>query len=114
MILGIIFLILRVAAYSMKEANAHGKFRGRSGYGFWDHYQDARKYKNRMYSDGPAFWGSTTFFVFLTDAQHLLQAIVFLFLSLSFGFLMGNHYYSLGAWVIIHTVHYTVYKLLSK
>lgn len=39
----------------------------------WKH-----KYKNDDYTQGPAFWGSTTYLVFLTDAWHFFQ---FLFLN---------------------------------
>jgi len=34
------------------------------------------KYKNKNPQDGPAFFGSTTCFVFLTDAWHFFQMIM--------------------------------------
>lgn len=33
------------------------------------------KYKDRDSEKGPAFWGSTTFFVWLTDSWHFFQMI---------------------------------------
>lgn len=34
------------------------------------------KYKDRDSTKGPAFWGSTTFFVWLTDSWHFFQMIM--------------------------------------
>ena len=48
----------------------------------WKH-----KYKNDDSTQGPAFWGSTTFLVFLTDAWHFFQFIFLnsLFIAITFG-----------------------------
>jgi hypothetical protein len=44
---------------------------------FWNpgvpNYSHLNKYKNRNKADGPAFFGSTTFLVLVTDGFHLLQ-----------------------------------------
>ena len=34
-----------------------------------------RKYKNNDHTQGPAFFGSTTFLVFITDGWHLMQEL---------------------------------------
>lgn len=41
------------------------------------------KYKNGKKEDGPKFFGSTTFLVFLTDAWHFFQSIFLTSLQLS-------------------------------
>lgn len=48
----------------------------------WKH-----KYKNDDYTQGPAFWGSTTYLVFLTDGWHFFQFIFLnsLFIAITFG-----------------------------
>jgi hypothetical protein len=116
MILSITFLILAIAAYSVSQLAQHNKLKWQRNnlYGFWGEESWRRKYKEFDPEDGPLFPGSTTFFVFLTDGYHFAQMLFMLFLSLSFGFLMSNHWYSAGAWGIIHIVHWFVYKTLSK
>jgi hypothetical protein len=43
---------------------------------FWDpFYSWKNKYKDANYNLGPKFPGSTTIFVFITDAYHLLRAV---------------------------------------
>lgn len=115
MIYAIIFLILGVSAYSISQLQQHAKLIGRDDTkhkGFWGINSWTRKYKG--YGTEPKFPGSTTFLVFLTDGYHLCQALAMVFLSLSFGFLIGDWRYGAGAWAVIHTVHYFTYKLLSK
>jgi len=41
------------------------------------------KYKNNIYSQGPKFFGSTTFLVFVTDGWHLFQFLCNSFLTLA-------------------------------
>lgn len=52
--------------------------------GYWWNPKDSwkNKYKNRDPAQGPAFPGSTTIFVFVTDAWHFFQ---FIFLNSLFG-----------------------------
>ena len=48
--------------------------------GFWDDPRKEswkRKYKNQDQAQGPAFFLSTTLLVFLTDAWHLFQTLMF-------------------------------------
>lgn len=63
------------------------------------------KYKDRDKSKGPAFFGSTTFLVFVTDSWHFFQFIMLssLFLSLTLAFTICvslNWYY----WILVFFV----------
>ena len=48
------------------------------------------KYKNNLYNQGPAFFGSTTFFAFTTDAWHLFQFLSNSFMTLSLVILIND------------------------
>jgi hypothetical protein len=55
------------------------------------------KYKNRKMSDGPAFFGSTTFLVFTTDAWHLFQFLSNSFIVISM-ILIVSMFYEFNHW----------------
>lgn len=103
------------AAYM--HAHDHGKMKGwgkPSGFFGWN--QQSRKYKRD--NNGrqlPAFWGSTTFFVALTDAYHASQALMRILMSLSVILAIGAPWRAfLVVWLAYATVHAIFYKLLSK
>jgi hypothetical protein len=54
------------------------------------------KYKNRKVSNGPAFFGSTTFLVFTTDAWHLFQFFSNSFIVVSI--ILTVHVYCTPTW----------------
>jgi len=72
------------------------------------------KYNSVLYNDGikfPKFFGSTTFFVWLTDGWHLLQMIYLnlLFLAMGMAFtnrfiLITNDFYSIIIMTLIFSV----------
>src|SRR6478736_10374522 len=72
------------AAYM--HVHDHGKLKGwGKPYGFFGWNQQVRKYKweGNVVTDQPAFWGSTTFLIFLTDCYHASQALMRILMSLS-------------------------------
>ena len=84
------FLLLFIAGVSkaiMDKVNFHFsesifiKYNGQ----FWNPvYSSLNKYKDGMKKFGPKFWGSTTFFVWTTDAWHLFQMIYGITFALAF------------------------------
>jgi len=48
------------------------------------------KYKNGNVLDGPKFFGSTTIFVFITDAWHLFNTIMFTSIDIIICLLLNN------------------------
>lgn len=67
------------------------------GFCWWTFIDSAsswtNKYKNHDAAQGPAFWGSTTIFVGLTDAWHLSNALAWLCFEVA---------YLLVAWPTYH------------
>jgi hypothetical protein len=58
---------------------------------WWDPtFSWRNKYKDKSEYLGPKFWGSTTFFVFVTDAWHMFKMIS------KEGFLLGLAFLSIG------------------
>lgn len=115
MILSIICLVIAISAYSCGQLQIMGKLKfERRSEGFWGDLSWTRKYKNWPKDRSPAFPGSTTWAIAITDGYHLMQAISFLCLSLSFGFLTSNWWYAGGAYLVIHIVHFLSYRFLSK
>lgn len=63
----------------------------------------------------PAFWGSTTFLVALTDAYHASQALMRVLMSLSVTLAMSVPWWSVIAiWWTYAGVHALFYKILSR
>jgi hypothetical protein len=60
------------------------------------------KYKGKDPNNGPAFWGSTTFFVFLTDAWHFFQMIMLS--SISIAIILGLNYAYFSKFAIFHII----------
>lgn len=66
---------------------------------FWDPKLSWRnKYKKN--SRSPKFWGSTTIFVFVTDAWHLFQFLTYtlIFVSLGIALLVPN---TISMWILL-------------
>lgn len=134
MVLAIVFLVMALVCYSIRELHAHSKLKWQKGDdSFWGENSWFRKYKlddrghpivelsrnwyNKIFGvDFKERWPtSATFTVFLTDGMHLMQAMFFLFLSLSVTFAMGFEWLLLaGVYLGIHIVHFLTYKLLSR
>jgi hypothetical protein len=65
---------------------------------FWDKSISwANKYMNDM-SRRPRFWGSTTVFVFVTDAWHLFQFCTYWMLIIGCGLMFCEWYTELALW----------------
>jgi len=58
------------------------------------------KYKNRDQKQGPAFWGSTTFFVWVTDLWHFSQMFMFWALMLAIVFFQPITNFTWETWWI--------------
>jgi len=61
------------------------------------------KYKYGDHASGPKFWGSTTIFVAITDASHMLRAITVICFSLAVA----------TGWVTL-IVYLTIYSLIME
>ena len=73
---------------------------------FWDPKLSWRnKYKKN--SRSPKFWGSTTIFVFVTDAWHLFQFLTYtlIFVSLGIALLVPN---TISMWILLLLTLYRV------
>jgi hypothetical protein len=75
-----------------------------------------RKYKNHDSTQGPAFLGSTTVFVALTDAWHLSNLLAWL--CVDAGLLLvawpALHWWAVAAVVVRRVVFQPLYSLLRK
>lgn len=134
MILTLLSMIAAVVCYSIRESYYHGKLKWqdeKKPFGFWGESSDYRKYKmedghtfppkdNWYYrfndlSHEERFPLAGSFLVFVTDGVHMLQALMFVFLSLSVTFALGFDWYLLvGVWIGIHLIHSAVLKLLKR
>lgn len=131
MILSLIFLSLAVACYSIRERYYHGKLKWQNEKkprGFWGARCDLRKYGDPL-KPAPNNWYyklndlkykekfplAGSLLVWTTDGPHHLQFWLFNFLSLSIIFALGFQWLTLGlVWGLIHILHATIYRLLSK
>ena len=60
---------------------------------WWDPEESwSNKYKNNKEADGPKFPGSTTVFVFVTDAWHLFQFLMITFCAIAVVIPMNYHW----------------------
>lgn len=88
--------------------------------GYWNpDYSWRRKYKNGRPADGPAFFGSTTFLVFLTDAWHLLKFLQMAFFRLAVVLLLPYAWYYLALayfvlWGVQAAAFHIPYTLLKS
>lgn len=127
--LSILLLGLSAIPASFMHVHDHGKWKGRGKpAGFFGVHQWTRKYKRNARGaeigvvmadvEGnliPAFWGSTTIFVMVTDAYHASQALMRILMSLSLTLSIGAPWYFAGLiWAIYATIHWLFYKLLSR
>jgi len=72
-IIALSLVIIGAISLAYSHSSSHKKFWPDT---FWDMELSAkRKYKNGNVADGPKFWGSTTYFVWLTDGWHLMNFI---------------------------------------
>lgn len=78
-ILSPLLFALGVCCYAIKDLQSHSKLRGQKGdASFWGEESWKRKWKRSQHNknavtDQEAFWGSSRFFVFVTDGYHLMQ-----------------------------------------
>lgn len=77
------------------------------------------KWKDGFVDNGESFFGSSTFLVFLTDAWHLFQIImlVFLFCAIVFYVPIFNHFFDFILYFIIFTSNFEIFYskiLLTK
>ena len=74
--LAALLIILSGAAYGLKETVTHhypafaARFPDADPFWWNPDVSWQNKYEGRIPAQGPAFWGSTTVFVFVTDAYH--------------------------------------------
>lgn len=59
------------------------------------------KYKDKNPKRGPAFFGSTTFLSFLTDAWHFFQFLTYSFIALGFTVLIGAYFDVSYLWMFV-------------
>lgn len=116
--LSILLLGLSAIPAAYMHCHDHGKLKGwGEPWGFFGWNQQVRKYKwdGNVVTDQPAFWGSTTIFVMVTDAYHASQAFMRILMSLSLTLAIGAPWYFAGLiWAIYAMIHAIGYKLLSR
>lgn len=114
----LLLLALSAVPACYMHAHDHGKLRWftKGDTSFAGKEQWRRKFKYRGRTDTtPAFFGSTTFLVALTDLYHASQALMRILISLSVTLAIGAPWWSfLLIWVAYATVHAAGYKLLSR
>lgn len=66
-------------AFSYRCDNCNSFFNGKNSW--------LNKYKHRNISEGPAYFGSTTFLVFTTDGPHLSNAITHQFQGMALAYM---------------------------
>lgn len=85
--ISLIFWIIAALCYGtmMTLEHHHGTslFSKAKPYSFFGRNSWTRKYKDNNPREGQKFFGSTTFFVWLTDGYHLMQFFMLTFLTLS-------------------------------
>lgn len=134
-LIAFLLLIPAIVAYSISQLQQHGKFRlyRERSYGFWGEWSHTRKYKKT----NPEGWvidpddnwytrlfgikykerwpTSTNLTVFLTDGYHFMQFLFLLFISASITFAAGFTWLLLLlVWILVHIIHFLVYKLLQR
>lgn len=129
MILTLVFLVLAVLCYAIKELHAHSKLKWSKGDdSFWGEESYWRKYASpidppvdnwyyRLFKIGyrEKWPTSATLTVAFTDGYHHMQFWFFNFLSLSLTFAIGfNWWLLLVIWSLIHVVHIVTYRLLQR
>lgn len=115
-IISLLLFAIGVFCYAVKELQSHGKLRGQGpGLGFWDERSWMRKWKI-IWPDGipskkEAFWGSSRWFVFVTDGYHLMQFFYIKLFVASiiiyrpwFGYWDAGLY--LGVWYLVFVLMY--------
>lgn len=122
MILSISSFALGVGLYAISQLVMHGKLRWQKvGASFWGKNSHLRKWKYNpaldMY-DGQkeAFWGSSRWFVFVTDGYHLMQFFFIILFSISAvsyetivnRWVDGGIYW--GVWHICFWITYTLFQ----
>lgn len=136
-LLAFLLLIPAIAAYSISQLVIHKKFKWMTrGFGFFGEDSYLRKYKNihpdktkfqvQIPKDNwyynffniryrEAFFLSSTALVFVTDVYHLSQFLFLLFLSASVTFALGFTWLLLLlVWILVHIIHFLIYKLFQK
>lgn len=114
----LLLLALSAVPACYMHVHDHGKLRWfTKGYtSFAGKEQWRRKFKYQGPTDTtPAFFGSTTFLVALTDLYHASQALMRILMSLSITLAIGAPWYwFLLIWGAYATIHALFYKLLSR
>lgn len=107
-----LFLLISIALYSLKDIQQFWGLKwSKKGTDFWGSSSWLRKYKGYLKSNGPAFFGSTTFLVFLTDGVHLFQFLFKIFLTLG---IFGFTWSSIIGWLVWTGIQWACFKWLSK
>lgn len=83
--LSLLFWLLACICHALMEKfiTHHSKsiFRNAKSFSFFGSNSWTRKYKDHNPQAGTAFWGSTTFLVWVTDGYHLIQWMMLWFLA---------------------------------
>src|SRR5690349_9546155 len=112
----LLLLALSAVPASYMHVHDHGKLRdnGRptSFFGIRQSMRKYRKFASGPIEDMPAFWGSTTIFVFITDAYHASQALMRILMSLSVTLAISAPWWAVIAiWWTYAGIHAAFYKL---
>jgi len=73
LLLFLIAAILNAVMDTLAHHHSSSIFKTNNTYSFWGANMWTRKYKDNNPGAGPRFWGSTRWFVFVTDGWHLVQ-----------------------------------------
>ena len=82
---------------------------------FWNPQLSWRnKYKNGNPDEGPKFFGSTTFLVWLTDGWHLVKTIMLYFIFVPFAMQFTKGWKVLGMAIFFHLIYAAGFYLMYK
>lgn len=136
MIFSTLFFIITLITFSIRELHAHGKLKwmSKDPMGFWGEMSYERKYKGTPelgmhHIAAPNNWYynffkvkykerfplSATLLVFLTDAPHFLQFVMFTTFSIGIAFAFGLGFWMwLGTRILISVIHFAIYNTFQK
>jgi len=79
---------------------------------FWHPVVSANnKYKDKLFNRGPAFFGSTTFLVWMTDGWHLMQFVFHSSWQAAIAVAMVDGWMTLVYWAVMKTVFSGLFEL---
>jgi hypothetical protein len=117
--ISIVLLLLAIGCYTLSQLHLHKKGKWQKpGFGFFGEDSDKRKYKNFDSKQGERWPTSTNITIFATDLYHAIQALFFIFISISVSIpleLGWNEWWEfILTWSIVHILHAVLYKVLTR